>query len=147
MEKDLAVNRKAYHDYFIEDEYEAGIELKGTEIKSVRQGKIQLKDSYVSFIHGEAFVKGMNISQYDHGNRFNHEEDRERKLLLHKHEILKLYSKVKMQGYAVIPLKVYLSKGRAKVLIALAKGKNLHDKRESDKVRTMERQAKAMVNR
>jgi len=143
--KDISVNKKAYHDYFIEDTYEAGIELMGTEIKSVRKGKVQMKDSYVSFYHGEAFIKGMNISKYEQGNRFNHDEDRDRKLLLHKHEISKLFNKVKIQGYAVIPLKMYLKEGRAKVEIALAKGKTLHDKRETDKVKTMEKIAKSVA--
>ncbi len=142
MNKDIAVNKKAYHDFEIIDTYEAGMVLQGTEIKSVRLGKVQLKESYVSFVHGEAFVKGMNISQYDHGNRFNHEEMRERKLLLNRSEINKLQNKVKLQGLAVIPLKVYLKNGRAKMEIALARGKTLHDKRESDKVKTMEMMAK-----
>ena len=145
MGKDLAVNKKAYHDYFILEEIEAGLALTGTEIKSLRKGKAQLKDSYVSFRNGEAFVKGMNISSYDHGNRNNHEEDRDRKLLLHKREIVKLMSKVKTQGLTVIPLKLYLKAGWAKCLIALTKGKTLYDKRESDKIRTMNEAAhKAM---
>ncbi len=140
--KEVAVNRKAYHDYFIEETYEAGISLVGTEIKSVRRGKVQLKEAYVSFWDGEAYIKGMNISQYEMGNRFNHEEKRDRKLLLHKREITKLYSKNKIQGYSVIPLKMYLKNGIAKLEIALAKGKTLYDKRESDKIRSMERAAK-----
>ena len=140
--KELAVNRQAYHEYFIEDTYEAGMVLQGTEIKSVRKGKVQLKEAYISFNAGEAYVKGMSISLYEQGNRFNHAEDRERKLLLHKSEITKLASKVKIQGYTVIPLKIYLKDGRAKMEIALAKGKTLYDKRESDKVKTMEMQAK-----
>lgn len=145
MLKEIAVNKKAYHDFFIEDTYEAGIALKGTEIKSLRLGKVQLKESYVSFSKGEAVVKGMHISPYDFGNIFNHDETRERKLLLHKSEIAKLQNKMKLQGYTIIPLKVYLKNGMAKLEIALAKGKTLHDKRESDKVKTMEMMAKKAV--
>lgn len=146
MIKEIAVNKKAYHDYFIEDTFEAGMVLEGTEIKSVRLGKVQLKESYVSIHKGEAYIKGMHISPYDFGNRFNHDETRERKLLLHSFEIKKLQNKVKLQGYAIIPLKVYLKEGgKAKLEIALAKGKTLHDKRETDKVKTMERIAKKAV--
>ncbi|MDO4501061.1 MAG: SsrA-binding protein SmpB [Erysipelotrichaceae bacterium] len=143
--KEVAVNRKAYHDFEILDKYEAGMCLLGTEIKSVRKGKVQLKESYVSFVGGEAIVKGMNIAQYDMGNRFNHDETRERKLLLHKSEIRKLASKVKLQGLTVIPLKMYLKDGRAKLEIGLARGKTLYDKREDDKLKSMQREAlKAM---
>lgn len=145
MEKEIAANKKAYHDYFVEDKFEAGIALQGTEIKSLRLGKVQLKDSYVSFYKGEAFVKGMNISQYEFGNRNNHDEQRDRKLLLHKSEIAKLQNKVKLQGYAIVPLRIYLKDGRAKLEIALAKGKTLHDKRETDKVKTMERIARKAI--
>ena len=143
--KEVAVNKKAYHDYEILDKYEAGVSLLGTEIKSVRKGKVQLKEAYVSFIKGEAYIKGMNIAQYDHGNRFNHDESRDRKLLLHKYEITKLYSKTKLQGLTVVPLKMYLKDGRAKLEIGLARGKSLYDKREDDKLKTMKREAlKAM---
>ncbi len=143
--KEVAVNKKAYHDYEILDKYEAGISLLGTEIKSVRKGKVQLKEAYVSFIKGEAYIKGMNIAQYDHGNRFNHDESRDRKLLLHKYEITKLYSKTKLQGLTVVPLKMYLKDGKAKLEIGLARGKSLYDKREDDKLKTMKREAlKAM---
>ncbi len=143
--KEVAVNKKAYHDYEILDKYEAGISLLGTEIKSVRKGKVQLKEAYVSFIKGEAYIKGMNIAQYDHGNRFNHDETRDRKLLLHKYEITKLYSKTKLQGLTVVPLKMYLKDGKAKLEIGLARGKSLYDKREDDKLKTMKREAlKAM---
>ena len=138
--KEIAVNRKARHDYIIEDTYEAGLVLQGTEIKSLRKGKVQLKQSYVSFIDGEAYVKGMNISQYENGTYNNHDEDRDRKLLLHKKQIIKLYEKVKLQGYTVIPTKIYLSNGRVKLEIALAKGKTLYDKRQSDKERTIKRE-------
>jgi len=143
--KEVAVNRKAYHDYFIEETYEAGIQLVGTEIKSIRRGKVQLKEAYVSFYGGEAYIKGMNISQYEMGNRFNHDEKRDRKLLLHKREITKLFSKTKIQGYSVIPLKMYLKNGLAKLEIALAKGKTLYDKRESDKIKAMEKAAKQAI--
>lgn len=143
--KEVAVNKKAYHDYEILDKYEAGISLLGTEIKSVRKGKVQLKEAYVSFIKGEAYIKGMNIAQYDHGNRFNHDESRDRKLLLHKYEITKLYSKTKLHGLTVVPLKMYLKDGKAKLEIGLARGKSLYDKREDDKLKTMKREAlKAM---
>lgn len=138
--KEIAVNRKARHDYIIEETYEAGLVLQGTEIKSLRKGKVQLKQSYVSFIDGEAFVKGMNISQYENGTYNNHDEDRDRKLLLHKKQINKLYEKVKLQGYTVIPTKIYLSNGRVKLEIALAKGKTLYDKRQSDKERSIKRE-------
>ncbi len=143
--KEVAINKKAYHDYEILDKYEAGLSLLGTEIKSVRKGKVQLKEAYVSFIKGEAYIKGMNIAQYDHGNRFNHDETRDRKLLLHKYEITKLYSKTKLQGLTVVPLKMYLKDGKAKLEIGLARGKSLYDKREDDKLKTMQREAlKAM---
>ena len=145
--KDVAINKKAYHDYVILDTYEAGISLLGTEIKSVRKGKVQLKEAYVSFSHGEAIIKGMNISQYDLGNRFNHDEKRERKLLLHKKEINRLAGKVKLQGLTVIPLKMYLKDGKAKLEIALARGKTLYDKREDDKKKTMIREAQKAVKR
>ncbi len=139
--KEVAVNKKAYHDYEILDKYEAGISLLGTEIKSIRRGKVQLKEAYVSFIKGEAYIKGMNIAQYDLGNRFNHDETRDRKLLLHKYEITKLYSKTRLQGLTVIPLKMYLKDGRAKLEIGLARGKTLYDKREDDKLRSMKMEA------
>ena len=145
--KELGINKKAYHDYEILDKYEAGISLLGTEIKSLRKGKVQLKESYVSFKGGEAFVKGMNIAQYDLGNRFNHEEARDRKLLLHKHEIDKLAGKVKLQGLTVIPLKIYLKDGKAKLEIALARGKTLYDKRENDRLKTMKREAQKALRR
>ncbi len=146
-EKSVAENRKAFHEYFIEDRYEAGIVLKGTEIKSVRKGHVQLKDSYVSFIDNEAFIKEMHISPYEYGNIFNHDETRPRKLLLHKTEIRKLQDKVKLKGYTIVPIRMYLSKGKAKMEIALAKGKDLHDKRNSEKEKTAKREIeKAMKN-
>lgn len=146
--KDISVNKKAYHDYIIEDSYEAGLSLLGSEIKSVRKGKVQLKESYISFFGGEAYIKEMNISKCETaGNYFQHDEKRDRKLLLHKHEIVKLASKVKIQGYTVIPLKMYLKDGKAKLLIALAKGKTLYDKRNDDKIKSMERAAKQALKR
>ncbi|MBR3227539.1 MAG: SsrA-binding protein SmpB [Erysipelotrichaceae bacterium] len=145
--KEISVNKKAFHEYEVLDRYEAGISLLGTEIKSLRKGKVQLKEAYVSFSRGEAYIKGMSIAQYDQGNRFNHEETRERKLLLHKSEIRKLASKVKLQGLTVIPLKIYLKDGRAKLEIALARGKTLYDKRETDKARSMNREAQRALRR
>lgn len=140
--KDIAVNKKAYHDYFIEETYEAGLSLMGTEIKSIRAGKVSLKEAYVSFISGEAFVKDMHIALYKEGSYNNHDETRQRKLLLHKREITKLSSKVKIQGYTCVPLRLYFNNGKVKLEIALVKGKTLYDKRETDKKRSMERQAK-----
>lgn len=128
--KIVSQNKKAYHDYFVEETYEAGIELFGTEVKSVRQGKINLKDSWCNIVKGEIFVNGMHISPYDHGNIFNRDPMRPKKLLMHKKEILKLFGLTKQQGYAIIPLQVYFTKGKAKVLIGLCKGKKLYDKRE-----------------
>ena len=120
----------------------------GSEIKSLRKGKVSLKEAYVSFLNGEAYIKGMNISLYKEATYNNHEEDRDRKLLLHKREINKLFSKCKIQGYTCIPLKIYLNDaGRAKIEIALAKGKTLYDKRESDKKHSMDRAAKQALRR
>ncbi len=126
----IAQNKKARHDYFIEESYEAGIKLVGSEIKSIRAGKVNLSDSYVTFRNGEAFVLNMHISQYKEANQFNHEETRTRKILLHKKEITKLFSKTREQGYSVIPLKVYLEGGLCKLEIGLAKGKKNYDKRQ-----------------
>ena len=140
--KDIAVNKKAYHDYLIEDKYEAGIVLTGSEIKSIRAGKVSLKEAYVSFVRGEAFLKDMHIAIYKEATYNNHDEYRERKLLLHKREIKKLSNKCKLQGYTVVPLKLYFKNGLVKMEIALAKGKTLYDKRESDKQRSMDRAAK-----
>lgn len=136
----IAENRKARHEYELFDTYEAGIELKGTEIKSVRKGKVQLKDSWISIKDGQAYIKGMHISAYEFGNRFNHEEDRDRRLLLHKNEILKLDQAVRIKGYTLVPTAMYINHGLAKVEIALAKGKNLHDKRETSKKRDAQRE-------
>jgi len=146
--KQIAFNRKALHEYEILEKFEAGMVLMGTEIKSIRKGSIQFKDAFVSFINHEAWIKEMYIAPYEEGNRFNHDETRERKLLLHDYEINKLEKKVKLKGYTVIPLTLYLKDGRAKLEIALAQGKNIHDKRETDKARDAEREiAKAMKSK
>lgn len=139
--KEIVVNRKAYHNYQIVDTLEAGLVLRGTEIKSLRNGRASFNDAYISLIKGQAYLKGLNISLYEYGNRNNHDEERERKLLLHKVEIRKLNSKVKLNGYTIIPLKIYLKRGLAKMEIALAKGKQLFDKRLDAKIKTMNREA------
>lgn len=128
--KTVSQNKKAYHDYFVIETYEAGLELFGTEVKSVRQGKVNLKDSWCNIVNGEIFANGMHISPYDHGNIFNRDPLRPKKLLMHKKEILKLFGLTKQQGYAIIPLQIYFKKGKAKVQIGLCKGKKLYDKRE-----------------
>ena len=128
--KIVANNKKAYHDYFVLEKLEAGIELFGTEVKSIRQGKINLKDSWCFVKDGEMFVNGMHISPYEQGNIFNRDPLRTKKLLLHKKEIRRFYAMVKQDGLAIVPLSVYFSKGRAKVEIGLCKGKKLYDKRE-----------------
>ena len=141
----VATNRKAYHDYHVGETYEAGIALTGTEIKSVRQGMVSLRDSYARVENGEVFLYNMNVSPYDAGNRFNHEPRRTRKLLLHKSEIRKLATKTQEKGFTLIPLKVYLKGGRAKVELALAKGKRLYDKREDIKKRDVMRQVDRVI--
>lgn len=128
--KPVAQNKKAFHDYFVIESFEAGIELFGTEVKSIRAGKINLKDAWCSIKDGEIFVNGMHISPYEHGNIFNREPMRVRKLLMHKREINRLFGLTKQQGYALIPLSVYFKKGRAKVQVGLCKGKKNYDKRE-----------------
>ncbi|MFV0381440.1 MAG: SsrA-binding protein SmpB [Breznakia sp.] len=147
MHKVISYNRKAKHDYFIEETYEAGLVLSGTEIKSIRNGSVQLKDAYVSFFDNEAFIKNMYIPPFAQGNIFNHDETRERKLLLHKHEIKKLQQKVKLQGLTIVPLSLYLYRGRAKLEIALAKGKHLYDKRNSEKERDTKRMIEKVMKR
>ena len=127
----IAQNKKALHDYFVLETYEAGIELKGTEVKSLRQGKCNLKDAWCSIVDGEIFVNGMHISPYDHGNIFNRDPMRVRKLLMHKKEISRLYGTVKQEGLTLIPLSLYFKKGRAKVQVGLCKGKKIYDKRET----------------
>ncbi len=134
------LNKKARFDYFIDEEYEAGIVLQGTEIKSIRNGSANLKDSYAIIKNGEAFLLNMYIAPYKEGNRFNHEETRTRKLLLHKKEILKIKNKLDIEGYALFPVKVYITRGKAKVLLGIGKGKKLYDKRESIKKREQERE-------
>ena len=126
----IANNKKAYFDYFIEDKYEAGIELFGTEVKSLRMGKCSIKESFIRIEHGEVYVYGMHISPYEKGNIFNKDPLRPKKLLLHKREIMKLLGKIKEKGYTLVPLQVYFTSGRAKIEIGLAKGKKLYDKRE-----------------
>lgn len=134
------LNRKAKYDYFITDTYECGIVLTGTEIKSVREGKINLKDSYVIIKNQEAYLLNTHISLYKDGNRFNHDEERTRKLLLHKKEILKIQNKISLEGYTVIPLKMYFVKNKLKVLIGIGKGKKNYDKRETIKERDLQRE-------
>ena len=126
----IANNKRAYHDYFIEEKLECGIELFGTEVKSLRMGKCSIKEAYVTVDHGEVFVEGMNISPYEKGNIFNRDPLRRKKLLLHKSEINRLAGKVQMKGYTLMPLQIYFKGGRVKVEIGLARGKKLYDKRE-----------------
>ena len=144
--KQIAANRKAFHDYFIEDKLEAGIELAGTEVKSIRQGSVNLKDSFCAVKDGELYLYGMHISPYEKGNIFNKDPRRTRKLLVHKREIWKLQAKAQQDGYAIIPLSLYFSGPRVKMEIALAKGKKLYDKREAaaqrDAKREMDRMAR-----
>ncbi len=137
----IANNKKAYHDFFIEDKYEAGIELFGTEIKSLRQGKCSIKESYIGIENNEAFIYGMHIPPYEKGNIFNKDPMRTRKLLLHKEEIRKLCGKRTEKGYTITPLQVYLKGSRCKVEIGLAKGKKLYDKREAIAARDQKREA------
>lgn len=127
--KTVAQNKKAYHDYFVIEEAEAGLELFGTEVKSIRQGRVNLKDSWCSIKDGEIFVNGMHISPYEQGNIFNRDPMRVKKLLMHKREIHRLFGLTKQQGYSIIPLSLYFVKGRAKLKIGLCKGKKLYDKR------------------
>ena len=148
--KIMAKNSKAYHDYFIEEKYEAGVELAGTEVKSIRLGNINLKDSFCIIKDGQMSVLGMHISPYEKGNIFNKEPRRPRRLLMHKREILKLFAKVKQDGYSLVPLAVYFKGPRVKLEVGLAKGKKLYDKREAaakrDAKREMDRAIK-MRNR
>ena len=137
----IASNKKAYHDYFVEEKYEAGIELVGTEVKALRMGQVNLKDSWCSVDKGELFVYGMHISPYEKGNIFNRDPLRPRKLLMHKKEIMKLFGLVGREGYSIIPLQIYFSKSRAKLEIGLCKGKKLYDKRDSAAVKDMARQS------
>ncbi len=142
----VANNKKAYHDYFIEDKYEAGLSLSGTEVKSLRMGKCSIKESFIRIIKGEVFICGMHISPYEKGNIFNKDPLRVRKLLLHKVEIHKLDGKLSEQGYTIMPLQVYFKNGRAKIEIGLARGKKNYDKRQDiakkDQKREVEREFK-----
>ena len=137
--KSIAKNKKAGHDYFIDDSYEAGIELFGTEVKSIRAGKVNLKDSWCDIKNGEIFVNGMHISPYEKGNIFNRDPDRSRRLLMHRREINKLYGLVQQQGVALIPLEMYFSGSRVKVKVGLCRGKKLYDKRDDMAKRAAER--------
>ncbi|PWW29576.1 SsrA-binding protein SmpB [Cytobacillus oceanisediminis] len=138
--KMVAQNKKAYHDYSIEETYEAGIVLQGTEIKSIRAGKVNLKDSYARIQNNEIYLFGMHVSPYEQGNRYNHDPLRTRKLLLHRKEINKLIGDSKEIGYSLVPLKMYLKNGYAKVLLGLAKGKKKYDKREDLKKKEAKRE-------
>ena len=140
--KIIALNKRASYDYFLLDKYEAGIVLQGTEIKSIRRNSANIKDAYVVIKDYEAYVINMNISIYEQGNIFNHEPLRTRKLLLHKKEIVRLHAKVKEEGYTLIPTKMYFVKGKAKLEFSLAKGKKNYDKRESEKSKSMDKEAR-----
>ncbi|MBR1669251.1 MAG: SsrA-binding protein SmpB [Butyrivibrio sp.] len=137
----IANNKKAYHDYFIEEKYEAGIELFGTEVKSIRMGKCSIKESWIDIDNGQAYIKGMNISPYEKGNIFNRDPLRVKRLLLHKEEIRKLDQQKMALGYTLVPLEVYLKRGRVKVEIGLAKGKKLYDKRAAMVKKDQQREA------
>ena len=141
--RSIAVNKKAFHDYFVEETYEAGIELTGTEVKSLREGKANIKEAWCAIENGEIFIKGMHISPYDHGNVFNVNPLRVRKLLMHKKEISHLYSTVKLAGYSIVPLSVYFKGSLVKMQIGLCKGKKLYDKRDD----AAKRDAKRAIDR
>ncbi|MCK5504020.1 MAG: SsrA-binding protein SmpB [Thermodesulfovibrionia bacterium] len=147
MEKAVATNRKAYHDYFIQETHEAGMSLLGTEVKSLREGKANLKDSYVAIKNNEAYLFNCHISPYSHGNIQNHDPSRTRKLLLHRKEINRLWGNISLKGLTLIPLKIYFKKGKAKVEIGLAKGKRQYEKRatirEKEAKREIQRHLKA----
>ncbi|WP_449024592.1 SsrA-binding protein SmpB [Peptostreptococcus stomatis] len=144
--KILATNKKARHDYFIDEVFECGIELKGTEVKSIRQGRVNLKEGYASVDNSEVFLKQVHISPYDQGNRFNVDPLRTRKLLLHKSEIRKLIGATTVKGYSLVPMSIYLKNGRVKLELGLGKGKKLYDKRQDlakkDAMRRIERESK-----
>ena len=145
-QKLIANNKKAYHDYFIDESYEAGIALHGTEVKSMRMGKCSIKEAFIRIEKGEVFVYGMHVSPYEKGNIFNKDPLRVKKLLMHKYEINKLAGKIKEKGYTLVPLQVYFKEGKAKVEVGLARGKKLYDKREDiakkDQKREMEKEFK-----
>lgn len=138
--KQVAENRKAHHDYFVEERFEAGIELAGTEVKSIRKSAVNLKDSFCTVQDGELFVRGMHISPYEQGNIFNKEPVRPRRLLMHKREIMRLFGRIKQDGYSLIPLSMYFKGSLVKLEIALCKGKKLHDKREAAEERSVRRE-------
>ena len=144
--KEITSNRKAFHEYFVLERFEAGIELAGTEVKSIRAGNVNLKDAFCTIKDGELFVRGMHISPYEHGNIFNKDPVRPRRLLMHKREIMRLLGQTKQEGLTLVPLSVYFVKGRAKVEVGLCKGKKLYDKRETaakkDAARNIERSMK-----
>ena len=146
-EKDVAVNRRAYHDYFVDEKYEAGVMLTGTEIKSVRNGRANLRDGYVRIDGNEAWLENVHISPYAQGNLMNQEPVRPRKLLLHRKEISSLIGKVKQKGYTLIPLRVYIARNRAKVEIGLARGKRQYDKREAIAARDAKREIERAMRR
>ena len=145
-ERDAAQNRAAHHDYFLLEKFEAGVALRGTEVKSIREGKANLRDSYGLVKDGEAFLLNMHIGPYSHGNIANHDETRTRKLLLHKDEVRKLMSKTQIKGHTLIPTRLYFRKGRVKCELALAKGKQDWDKRETEKRREADREARSAIN-
>lgn len=141
--KEICANRKAFHEYFVLERYEAGIELAGTEVKSIRAGQVNLKDSFCTVKDGELFVRGMHISPYEHGNIFNKDPVRPRRLLMHKREIMKLNSRIMQDGVALVPLSLYFKDSQVKLELGLCKGKKLHDKRDSE----ADRQSKRDIDR
>ena len=141
--KEITANRKAFHEYFVLERYEAGIELAGTEVKSIRGGNVNLKDAFCTIKNGELFIRGMHISPYEHGNIFNKDPVRPRRLLMHKREIMKLNARIMQDGVALIPLSLYFKDSRVKVELGLCKGKKLHDKRDSE----ADRQSKRDIDR
>jgi len=145
--KQVASNKKAFHDYFVLDRFEAGIELSGTEVKSIRQGKLNLKDSYCIIKDGELFIRGMHISPYEKGNIFNRDPVRPRRLLMHKREIMRLHGSVMRDGMALIPLSIYFKNSLVKVEIGLCKGKKLYDKRQADAERAAKRDIDRAIRR
>lgn len=145
LDKTILTNRAAFHEYFIDDRYEAGVALTGTEVKSIRNGALQLKDSYVAIQNGEPWLMNAHVSPYSHGNRENHDALRPRKLLLHRREIDKLEQAATIKGMTLVVTKIYLKKGRIKFEIGIARGKKLYDKRESEMRRTVERETRAQM--
>jgi SsrA-binding protein len=144
-EKLIASNKKAFHEYFVLEKYEAGLALVGTEVKSAREGRVNLKEAYALVRDGEAFLLNCHISPYTYGNRENHDPTRTRKLLLHRQEIRKLIGKTQEKGLTLVPLRVYLKRGRVKVELGLARGKKTHDKRETERTKEADREARAAM--